>query len=157
MLPLYLPSDPRLLGAIPGKRPFIDDDGRVDPSHPARASSRASQRTKGSIAWRLQSTRLREVGIRALQWIDGPSSTARWYRPVEDVDAGEDAADGTEDEGKDTPPPPYTADDPGVLTEEPLKLATHLTPLTRSRSARSKGKASVDATPVEVSEHGVVQ
>ena len=156
MLPLYLPTDPRLLGAIPGKKPFVDDDGRFDATNPNRAPSRASQRSRGAVTWRLQSSRLREVGIRTLQFIDGASSTARWYRPVEDAEADE-GGEGT-DADQETPPPPYTAYDPdSVLTDEPMKVVTHLTPLTRARSTRSRGKASVDATPVEVSEDGVVQ
>ena len=149
MLSVYLPSDPRLLGAAPGKRFFVDEDSRsVDSNLNGRPVSRASMGTRGAMAWRLQSGKLREVGIRTLQWIDGASSTARWYRPVE-VDA-DDATDATDAADDDTPPPPYASDDPGDDSDTPLKVETHLTPtpLTRSRSKRG-GKASTDATPVE--------
>lgn len=146
MLPLYLPSDPRLLGAVPGKRLLVDDEARqVDMSVNGRPVSRASMGTRGAMAWRLQSAKLREVGIRTLQWIDGASSTARWYRSLEpDTDAATDVND------DEPPPPPYAPQDPGEDSDAPLKVETHLTPtpLTRSRSKRG-GKGSTDATPVE--------
>lgn len=134
MLSLYLPSDPRLLGAVPGKRPFVDDDALPN----GRPVSRASQR--GAMTWRLQSSKLREVGLRTLQSIDGARSTARWYRPPE--------PEQEEDEEEAQPPPPYAADDPNAPSDDELRITTHLTPLTRTRSAR-RGKSSTDATPVE--------
>lgn len=133
MLSLYLPSDPRLLGAFPGKRPFVDDD--LLPN--GRSASRASQR--GAMAWSLQSSKLREVGLRTLQSIDGAVSTVRWYRPPDPEPEEEDE--------EAPPPPPYAPDDPNADPEE-LRVATHLTPLTRTRSTR-RGKSSTDATPVE--------
>ena len=146
MLPVFLPSDPRLLGAVPGKKPFVDDDTRHPDAVNGRALSRASQGSPGALAWRLPTSRLREVGIRTLQWIDGPSSTARWYRPVE-PDIEEDL------NVDDQPPPPYAAEDPASASDAPLKLATHLTPLTRSRSAiRGRGRTSAEATPVDIIE-----
>ena len=146
MLPVYLPSDPRFLGAVPGRKPFMEDDKRnSDPNvMEGRAPSRASQGARGAVEWRLQSGKLREVGIRTLQWIDGPSSAARWFRAT-DPEAEED-----EDEDEEQPLPPYTPDDPELTPEGSLKITTHLTPLTRTRSARTRGKAaSADATPVQ--------
>lgn len=142
MLSVYLPSDPRLLGAVPGKRPFVDDEPRnSDTTVNGRSVSRASQGTRGAMAWRLQSNKLREVGIRTLQCVDGARSTARWYQsPKPEPDDEDD---------EETPPPPYEAEDPnGVAVEQP-RISTHLTPLTRSRSSRSRGRASTEATPVE--------
>ncbi|KAJ3549652.1 hypothetical protein NM688_g5158 [Phlebia brevispora] len=145
MLSVYLPSDPRLLGAVPGKRPFVDEDPQhLDAKANGRSVSRASQGTRGAMMWRLQSSKLREVGIRTLQSIDGARSTARWYRPLEP----EPEADDDDDEDDDQPPPPYTADDPRVPGEQP-KITTHLTPLTKSRSSRSRGRGSTDVTPVD--------
>ncbi|GBE77775.1 hypothetical protein SCP_0106570 [Sparassis crispa] len=142
MLPLLLPSDPRMLGALPVTRTNPDEErrnnARLSLDSTATTTSRGSFGSRGAMAWRLRNRKLREVGVTTLQWIDGSRSAARWTRPVE------------LDEEVEGPPPPYSSDDPqsshGDL--EPA-LVTHLTPLTRKPSTRSRGRASVGSTPVE--------
>ncbi|KAI0660350.1 DIL domain-containing protein [Cubamyces menziesii] len=144
MLPLLLPSDPRLLGALPTKAPSLDDEKRsgvrlsVDGS--SRSASRASFGNRGAMGWRF-SKQIREIGPSALQYVDGRRAAARWTRPVE-----------LEEDDGDKPPPPYTPDDPNEEAGE-LRLDTqtvHLTALTRAPSGRSRGRASVaNGTPID--------
>ncbi|KAI8980743.1 DIL domain-containing protein [Trametes punicea] len=145
MLPLLLPSDPRMLGALPTKPPSLDDEKRssirlsVDGS--SRSASRASFGTRGAMGWRF-SKQIREIGPSTLQYVDGVRAAARWTRP----------ADVEEDEGEGKPPPPYSSDEPNEEAGE-LKVntqAAHLTALTRAPSGRSRGRASVaNGTPVD--------
>ncbi|KAI0639675.1 DIL domain-containing protein [Trametes polyzona] len=148
MLPLLLPSDPRMLGALPTKPPSLDDEKRagvrlsVDGS--SRSESRASFGNRGAMGWRF-SKQLREIGPSTLQYVDGSRAAARWTRPVELE----------EEEGDKQPPPPYSPDehDPDDESGE-LRLdtqaAVHLTALTRAPSGRSRGRASVaNGTPID--------
>lgn len=141
MLPLALPSNPRLLGAVPGKGLPTPTRPRNDSIalEPPRSSSRASQGVTGAMGWKLRSRRMREVEIRTLQWIDGAPSTARWYRTLEFEDEEE------------RPPPPYTPINDDDSAD--VKLALHLTPFTNSRISRSRGRQSSGATPI-ASSHG---
>lgn len=138
MLPLVLPSDPRVLGAVPVKTAAVLQ-GRARSDSVAldmpRSSSRASNRTRTSLGWRLRSRKVREVEIRTLQWIDGAPSTARWYRQAEFEDEDEKPA-------VDTP----SNDDPST---NGARLSLHLTPLTNSRLPRTRGRQSTGATPIE--------
>lgn len=141
MLPIVLPSDPRLLGALPAQRHPPEEDKRhrvnLSVDDPSRSASRASFGSRGAMAWRLDCRRLREVGMGTLQCIDGTGS-ARWNRLVEFDEAEADDA-----------PPPSSDDDPDSEAER----HAHLTPLTRKPSTRSRGRASVAGdetlTPVE--------
>lgn len=152
MLPLLLPSDPRMLGALPTKPPSLDDEKRaavrlsVDGS--SRSASRASFGNRGAMGWRF-SKQLREIGPSTLQYVDGSRAAARWTRPVE-----------LEDDEGDKPPPAYADDDDdgdgiGDGDGEPgeLKIDTqtvHLTALTRAPSGRSRGRTSVaNGTPID--------
>lgn len=139
MLPLVLPSDPRLLGAVPAKSPLTQTRPRSDSvaPDPTRSSSRASHGITGTLGWKLRSRKMREVEIRTLQWIDGAPSAARWYRSTEFED---------EDE---KPPPPYTPNSEDGAAD--AKLALHLTPFTNSRISRSRGRQSSGVTPIEPS------
>ncbi|KAJ7169799.1 DIL domain-containing protein [Mycena filopes] len=138
MLPLAFPSDPRMLSALPGKLIFPDDKHAHMPSTPlpdSRSSSRASEGTRGAMPWRSRDRTLREVGVGTLQWVDGVRSAARWGRltnPNEDDEEMDNAE---------------------VPTGE-LSVDTHITPLTRKPSGRSKGRPSQgpeaeEITPVE--------
>ncbi|KAH9947151.1 DIL domain-containing protein [Amylocystis lapponica] len=144
MLPLLLPSDPRMLGAFPVKRHAPEEDkwnaARLSLDSASRSASRASFGSRGAMAWRLDSKKLRDVGVGTLEWVDGSRAASRWTRPVE--------AD--EEDAEKSRPPPYTSDDSNPLYGE-LGVATHFTPLTRQPSTRSRGRASVGefATPVE--------
>lgn len=136
MLPLLFPSDPRMLAALPGRLPFSDEKPPLSAQLPAdsRSASRASSGSRGSMPWRLRNRKLREVGVKTLQWVDGIHSAARWARLAEHAD----------DEQQ---PPSYASD----TLEEGLTLETHITPLTRKPSGRSKGRPSQggETTPVE--------
>ena len=143
MLPLTLPSDPRLLGAVPAKTAIPQtqtrarSDSLVPESAAPRSSSRASHRASEALGWRLRIRKLREVEIRTLQWIDGAPSTARWYRPVD-----------FEDEDEKSVQPAHNPEDGEPLTED-ASLSLHLTPLTNSRHPRSRGRQSSGVTPIE--------
>lgn len=142
MLPLILPSDPRLLGAVPAKTAIPQTQTRLRSDSlvaetAIRSSSRASHRASEALGWRLRTRKLREVEIRTLQWIDGAPSTARWYRPVE-FDEGDEKG----------PPPAHVSGDGESLTED-AKISLHLTPLTNSRPSRSRGRQSSGVTPIE--------
>ncbi|KAI0348366.1 hypothetical protein BDW22DRAFT_1385642 [Trametopsis cervina] len=137
MLPLFLPSDPRYLGAVPVKQ-STPDNKRASVSSSVNSSKRSGSRMRAAMAWKLPSRELREVEIRTLQWIDGAPSTARWYRSME-VDEAEEV--------EEEKPPPYSPADSDSAVGE-LRVTTHFTPLTRSRSlARSKGRMSSAASP----------
>ncbi|EIW64338.1 uncharacterized protein TRAVEDRAFT_68170 [Trametes versicolor FP-101664 SS1] len=146
MLPLLLPSDPRMLGALPTKPPSLDDEKRagvrLSMDGSSRSESRASFGNRGAMGWRF-SKQLRDIGPTTLQYVDGSRAAARWTRPVE--------LEPEEDEG-DKPPPAYASDDPDEETGE-LKIDTetvHLTALTRAPSGRSRGRASVaNGTPID--------
>ncbi|TFK92779.1 hypothetical protein K466DRAFT_539135 [Polyporus arcularius HHB13444] len=143
MLPLLLPSDPRMLGALPTKPASLDDEKRssvrlsVDGS--SRSTSRASYR--GAMSYRF-SKQLRDIGPTTLQYVDGSGAAARWTRP----------APVEPDEEDDKPPPPYPDDDDemeGERDEDGLRIdtAVHLTALTRAPSGRSRGRMSTGGTP----------
>ncbi|KAI0068436.1 hypothetical protein BV25DRAFT_1875981 [Artomyces pyxidatus] len=147
MLPLLLPSDPRMLAASP-KTPQLwhgEKPGGAPISGDGRSISRASRRSSGSIPWQTTTKRLREVGLETLQWVDGVSSTARWTRPVE-ADEQED-----DDEEQEYDLPVYSADDSN-LQEGGLSVSVELkrvTPLTqRPSQLRSKNKSSAN-TPID--------
>lgn len=135
MLPIFLPSDPRFLGAVPAKRFQGSEPLGLTPGR------RSASRARPPMSWRLQSKKLREVEIRTLQWVDGTPSTARWYRSMDVEDEYEEK------------PPPYSPEESDSAIGSPvaeLRVATHFTPLTRSRSmARSKGRISSVNSPME--------
>ncbi|KAI0721376.1 DIL domain-containing protein [Cerioporus squamosus] len=146
MLPLLLPSDPRMLGALPTKPASLDDQKRssvrlsIDGS--SRSTSRASYR--GAMSYRF-SKQLRDIGPSTLQWVDGRGAAARWTRPEPEPMEP--------DEEDDKPPPPYPDEDDdrpeGERDENGLKIntAVHLTALTRAPSGRSRGRTSMVGTP----------
>ncbi|KAI0053337.1 hypothetical protein FA95DRAFT_1579463 [Auriscalpium vulgare] len=141
MLPLLLPSDPRMLSASPKRPPIWHDDKHNSGSMSAdfRSASRSSRRSSGSIPWQSATKRLREVGLETLQWVDGIGSAARWTRPVE--------PEGPEDE--DDEPVTYVPDDSGE--REGLVIETNVrrvTPLTQKPPLRNKGRVGSDMTPV---------
>ncbi|KAG6851199.1 hypothetical protein H0H93_015209 [Arthromyces matolae] len=116
MLPLLFPSDPRMLAALP----------RTSGSWKNRNSGSAKRASKK--AWGLRNKRLRDVGIGALQWVDGIRSTARWERPL------------TLNEEDGQQPLAYL---PGTIPLEPpeeddISIDTRATPLTRQPSCNTK-------------------
>ncbi|KAF7306855.1 hypothetical protein MIND_00477700 [Mycena indigotica] len=133
MLPLAFPSDPRMLSALPV---LVDDT----PSNLLLTpDSRSSSQTSGagSMQWRSRDKTLREVNVGTLLWVDGVRSAARWTRLTQPIDEEELQTEEVED----------------GLEPESLKINTHITPLTRKPSGRSKGRLSqagdAETTPVE--------
>lgn len=132
MLPLLFPSDPRMLAALPPKLLLSEDE---------KKEQRDTQPISGrhTTLWRSRNRKLREVGVDALQWVDGIRSAARWARPIS-----------FEDE-EDQQPHGNAHDDPNFDEDFDLRINTHITPLTRKPSGR-KGRHSVgadDPTPVD--------
>ncbi|KIK70898.1 hypothetical protein GYMLUDRAFT_32974 [Collybiopsis luxurians FD-317 M1] len=146
MLPLIFPSDPRMLSARPGKLSVNEDDklSALPTPESTRSASRASQGSRGAMAWHSRNRKLREVGGGALRWIDGAVSASRWGRPIpddEDVDATGDPVQLEISE----------REDEKLDETEDLRVDTRITPLTRKRSAR-KARVSTggaETTPVE--------
>ncbi|GLB36057.1 putative DIL [Lyophyllum shimeji] len=128
MLPLLFPSDPRMLAALPPKFTLSEDEKRQKRNAPSEPGGRTGR-------WRSRNKKLREVGVGALQWVDGIRSAARWTRPITLED----------DELEDREPPAYTSDDLDGVEGTGVKINTHVTPLTRQPSWR-KGRLSVGAT-----------
>lgn len=137
MLPLLLPSNPRYLAAIPGRPSTTEEEKRrsLPTDDIRRSASRASFGSSGSLPWRMNSKKLRDVGAGTLRWVDGHKSAARWFRP-----RFEDERD---DEDESAPPPPYTSSEAQEGEENNAELTTHLTLLTRKSSLRSRGRASM--------------
>jgi hypothetical protein len=136
MLPLLLPSDPRMLSALPGKPPTIQDEKRssIQFNSGTRSASRASVKRSGIMAWRSRNRKLRQVGADTLQWVDGVRSAARWVRPVQvEDDEDEDAPQSTDD----------------LLRNGSHDPDTHITPLTRKPSTRSRGRPSYGSESIE--------
>ncbi|KAJ6621651.1 DIL domain-containing protein [Mycena sp. CBHHK59/15] len=135
MLPLSFPSDPRMLSALPGKLIFPDDRQPNAPATPdSRSASRASEGSRGAMPWRSRNRTLREVGIGTLQWVDGVRSAARWRH----------WANADDEEMRS-----YTPDNSDPNDGE-LAVNTHITPLTRKPSGRSKGRPSQGGEAEEI-------
>lgn len=125
MLPLLLPSDPRLLAAQPNKLPFLEDK-KSSGGTESRSASRASTMSRGTMAWAKRHRKIRDLPVGSLQFVDGAVSASRWTRPpppVEDEDTDTDDAKSC------------------VSADQTLRVDTQSTPLTRKPSAR-KGRAS---------------
>ncbi|KAL0578711.1 hypothetical protein V5O48_003267 [Marasmius crinis-equi] len=157
MLPLVFPSNPRMLGALPGDPggSVFGEMGTGDkrfnsssslgtpptPSSMSRSASRASNLSNvshGAMRWRSRNRKLREVGASSLKWIDG----VRWGRRTGISYQGEGEGEGDgEGEGEDEELDGADAEDRTLK----IKLDT----LTRRPSGR-KGRASQggETTPV---------
>ncbi|KAG7099151.1 hypothetical protein E1B28_001022 [Marasmius oreades] len=91
MLPLVFPTNPRMLGALPGGNGSIFGEmgpgekrfGAVigtppTPSSMSRSASRASNASHEAMRWRSRDRKIRKVGASSLKWVDGVS----WVRRV---------------------------------------------------------------------------
>ncbi|KAG6841911.1 hypothetical protein C0991_005091 [Blastosporella zonata] len=132
MLPLLFPSDPRLLAALP-RKPSPSDEEKRD-----KTNNKTAERMR-NVPWRFRNRRLREVGVGALQWVDGVRSAARWVRRSTMDEDGEDSLQ----------PTVYASD---AEAEPNLKISTHATPLTRQPSVR-KGRHSIGGEAVTPIDH----
>ncbi|KAF9076195.1 DIL domain-containing protein [Rhodocollybia butyracea] len=141
MLPLIFPSDPRMLSARPGKIPAHEDDKRspLPTPDPTRSTSRASQGSRGAMAWHSRNRKVREVGSGALKWIDGAVSASRWGRPV------------PEEEDADRPVRMDTPEaEPNEEGEDGLRVDTRITQLTRKRSRKARASTGGgETTPID--------
>ncbi|KAF8898830.1 DIL domain-containing protein [Infundibulicybe gibba] len=130
MLPLLLPSNPRMLAAFSRKQ------STAEPHYQNKMPAHGA----GRLSWGLKTRKLRSLSAGALQWVDGIRSATRWTQPLNSL-IGDDDEDGQ--------PPSYTSEDPNAADEE-LKIDTHVTPLTRKPSTRGKTRPSQGGeTPVD--------
>ena len=121
MLPLFLPSDPRMLSAASTKRHVIDFTRRTSSQHKPRTD------VVGSMGWNSRSHRVREVSIDTLRWLDS-FKPSRWARPIHMESS--------------SPPSPVSDKDFRINTTA-VQSSLHLTPLTRKPSTRSKNRTSL--------------
>ncbi|KAF7965893.1 hypothetical protein HWV62_40993 [Athelia sp. TMB] len=138
MLPLLLPSDPRLLAASPGKTIEAEKHQSAQLTVDGRSVSRASAGHRGSMEWRSRARKLREIGPEALQFVDGVRSAARWGRPME-----ADDDNGSELDHDNPPATSHSEDGHGAQGNDGGE--SHITPFTRTRKQsmhRNKGRAS---------------
>ncbi|KAF8846301.1 hypothetical protein BDN67DRAFT_891056 [Paxillus ammoniavirescens] len=135
MLPLFLPSDPRMFSAAPARR-YVIDYARRTPSHQLEARSSSCASTPGSMGWKCRSHRVRDVSVDALRWLDA-SKPSRWARFI-------DRDSQYPDDHRDSPSPPSVsgAEDLRINTDV-VRVPSHSTPLTRKPSARSKNRLSL--------------
>ncbi|KAF8140333.1 DIL domain-containing protein [Boletus edulis] len=146
MLPLFLPSDPRVLSAAPLKRHTAEFTKRTS-NH--QSEPRISSRTNAvrSMGWKCRSHRVREVSVDSLWWLDS-FKPSRWARPmyVETSSPGN---------GGDSPPLSPVSDSEGLqIKASVVQPPLHSTPLTRKPSTRSKNRTSLlvdQFTPLDVS------
>ncbi|KAG7450605.1 uncharacterized protein BT62DRAFT_943511 [Guyanagaster necrorhizus] len=132
MLPLLFPSNPRMLAAVPRPLPFPDDGKMKRLSSVLTSDSRSDNdaNLESRCMWRARHRKVRQVGIGTLKWVDGARSASRWGRPTLD----DEDLESSEEDG-----------------ETELKVETHITPLTRKPSGRTKGRLSHggDTTPID--------
>ena len=145
MLPLFFPSDPRMLAALPGKLP--NTAGEFKPNAKSSGSGHATPASVGSrgpLDWTLDGKKVRDVGVEMLAWVDGVAYTSRWTRPAE-IEPDDDMERMQESPGPD--------EDPTLNPNTPAPLES-ITPLTRRKSSR-RGRSSM-LTAGEEDEFGVV-
>ncbi|KAG2350276.1 hypothetical protein BDR05DRAFT_9958 [Suillus weaverae] len=143
MLPLFLPSDPRVLSATPEKRVvsgYGERPGARTAAH-ARSTSQAStlDGDGGAMKWRCRSRRVRNVDFETLQWVDRFRTKSQTFQlPVH----GEEY-----EETYPSTPLSGGIDDLRIDTDVPHTIL-HGTPLTKRPSARSRGRLSLIGDPV---------
>ncbi|EIM92597.1 uncharacterized protein STEHIDRAFT_151915 [Stereum hirsutum FP-91666 SS1] len=155
MLPLVLPSDPRMLSALPRKPTMMPtENGKGDKvdhrtsvqlmvEATTRSASRSSRRSRSSIPWLTQTKRLREVSVDALQWVDGIVSASRWTRPLQTEPEEDEDADGEEEEGEGSDLDGEHTGRMGHGRDETVTSETKwVTTLTSKPSLRNKGRSA---------------
>lgn len=134
MLPLFLPSDPRVLSAAPVKRYIIDFTRRTNHQPEPRIPRRTG--VVGSMGWKCRSHRVREVSVDTLRWLDS-FRPSRWTRPI----YMESSSPGN---GGDSPSLSPINDTKDLQTNaNVVQPSPHSTPLTRKPSTRSKNRTSL--------------
>ena len=145
MLPVFFPSDPRMLAALPGKLPKTA--GEAKPNGKGAGSgvaTPASVGSRGPLDWTLDGKKVRDVGIGMLAWVDGVAYTSRWTRPA-DIEPDDEM-----ERMQDSPDP----DEDHTLNPNTPAPLESITPLTRRKSSR-RGRSSM-LTAGEEDEFGVV-
>lgn len=138
MLPLLLPTDPRLLAASLGPAPDADEKRRsAQLIAEGRSASRASAGSRGSLAWRSRSRKVRELDMDALQYVDGVRSASRWRKVVE-------AFDDNDNDYHDILRPASSYPNGFQEIYPSDSNVDRITPLTRKPSGRSKGRPSLE-------------
>lgn len=135
MLPVFFPSDPRMLAALPGKLP--KSSGETKHASKGSLSSEvapASAGSRGPLDWTVGGKKVRKVGVGLLAWVDGVAYTTRWTRPAE-VDPDDEV-----ERIHDSPGP----EDLSLNPNAPATLES-ITPLTRRKSSR-RGRSSMIST-----------
>ena len=123
-----------MLAARPGKASLPDEDTQSLHFADSRSSSRAS--IDRSLSWQLNCRKLREVGLKSLQRLDGTRRTAGWGKTTgyeEDGETQEHHLQSRQLDDKKTD----------------MSSNTHFTPLTRKTSTKGRGRLSVgETTPI---------
>lgn len=131
MIPLLFPSNPRMLAARPGKTSLPEEETHS----PYFADSRSSS-VDQPLSWQLNCRKLREVGLKSLQRLDGARRTAEWGN-----------TSGYEEDGEPYDLPSRQLDD--NEKEMDLSVDTNFTPLTRKSSTKGRGRLSIgETTPI---------
>lgn len=131
MLPLFFPSDPRMLAALPAVLSKSVEEIKYNSKSPGSAGALpASVGSRGPLGWTMGGKRARDVGVGLLAWVDGVAYTSRWTRPTEVEPDDERIHDS-----------PGSDEDLTLNPNTPAPLR-NITPLTRRKSSR-RGRSSV--------------
>ena len=132
MLPLFFPSDPRMLAALPGGFPTNAEDVKHNKGPGSAEAIPASVGSRGPLDWTVGGKRVRDVGVGLLAWVDGVAYTSRWTRPA-DIEPNDEV-----ERMHDSPGPD---EDLTFNPNTPAPLES-ITPLTRRKSSR-RGRSSM--------------
>ncbi len=134
MIPLLFPSNPRMLAARPGKTSLPEEETQSPHFADSRRSSRAT--IDRPLSWQLNCRKLREVGLKSLQRLDGARRTAEWGN--------------TSGYEEDCEPYDLQSRQPDDSQKEmDLSVDTNFTPLTRKSSTKGRGRLSIgETTPI---------
>jgi len=136
MLPLFLPSDPRVLSAAPVKRHIIDLTKRAS-NHQLEPRIQSRISTVRSMGWKCRSYRIREVSVDTLRWLDS-FQPSRWARPM----YLESSSPGNVGDSPSLSAP--ISDTEGLqINAGVVQPSPHSAPLTRKPSTRSKNRTSL--------------
>lgn len=161
MLELELPSDPRMLAAIPGPMKFEDVDRRRPISLSSTTSMDKMAKVKEDaevvLGWRNRARALREIGPEALQWVDGvanpqwaPISEHRRHPDREtsyETHYDEAAQDSETGSAPMATIPPLTLDIPPLSEDASLRIS----PIARRPSGRGRQRLGSSSTPIDES------
>lgn len=133
MLPLFLPSDSRMLSATPVKI-HVSEYARRLTGLPVDVRSTGQGNGRRPMEWNYRSRKVRSLSVKTLRWMDGLKPNSTWGRPL-DVPFAD--WDGDEAAG-----PPSETGSLRIETDVPCAPSC-TTPLTQKPSARSRGRPSV--------------